>query len=376
MAMNRRGFVKLVLASATGAVATPMLQQSLFGKNFSESESLATNSLRDRAARKGVVFGSAVRGKQLMTDPPFAALFREQCGILTPELELKWDALRPAPDQFDFSGADRLLDFATSHGMLFRGHTLVWEIALPPWFDGYVTSSNVERVLTGHISSVLRHYAGKVSSWDVVNEAVQVQDGRADGLKVTPWLRLMGPQYIETAFRAAHEADPKAKLIYNENWIEPDDAGSEKRRRAVLSLLTDLKKRNVPVHGLGIQSHIFADAHVTGPNFYHFLQEVEDLGLSIQVTEMDVRDRHVPADLQTRDRLVAEQYERYLSFLLQFKSVKTIITWGLSDRYTWISYKNMYADGLPVRALPYDADLKPTLSCESMARAFDHALRR
>lgn len=329
-------------------------------------------TLRARAAAKGIRFGSAF-STEYMTNACYTELISEQCGILVPEVELKWAALRPTPTTFDFGRGDALYGFASDRKMLFRGHTLVWEQSLPSWFDEHVTSSNAEKVMKDHISAVVRHYSGKVSSWDVVNEAVQVNNGRADGLKITPWLRFIGPEYIEIAFRTAHEADPKTELIYNENWVEPDDSDCEKRRRTVLALLTNLKKKNVPVHGLGIQSHIFAEARVTGSNFYRFLQEVEDLGLSITVTEMDVRDQHLPADLQTRDRLVAEQYERYLSFLLQFEAVKTILTWELSNLYTWLSYNNKRGDGLPVRPLPYDAELRPTLSWQAMARAFDGA---
>ena len=203
-----------------------------------------------------------------------------------------------------------------------------------------------------------------------------MQGGREDGLKKTPWLRLIGPEYIELAFRAAHEADPKATLIYNENWIRAGRFGQRTPHRAVLNLLMDLKKRNVPVHGLGIQSHIFAEANVTGPNFETFLKEVEALGLAILITELDVRDRLSPADVATRDRLVAAQYEKYLSFLLQFESVKTVLTWGLSDHHTWIAEHNRRADGLPVRPLPYDSELKPKPAWRAMQSAFANASKR
>ena len=94
-------------------------------------------------------------------------------------------------------------------------------------------------------------------SWDVVNEGIQVEDGRADGLKVTPWLIYIGPEYIDLAFHAAHQADPKAMLVYNENWLEAENPAAEQKRQAVLSLLTRLVKRGVPIHGLGIQSHFY-----------------------------------------------------------------------------------------------------------------------
>jgi endo-1,4-beta-xylanase len=314
--------------------------------------------------------------KTLAADPQYADLVAQQCGILVPGNELKWDALRPTPGGFDFSGGDWIEQFARSHGMLFRGHTLVWEQALPKWFSTNINLENAERVLVNHISTVAGHYAGKVHSWDVVNEAILVEDGRADGLKVTPWLTYIGPEYIDLAFHAAHQADPKAMLVYNENWIESEDSAAEQRRQAVLSMLTRLVSKGVPIHGLGIQSHFLAETYVAGPGFKRFLQAVEDLGLSVLVTEMDVRDHHLPGDIAVRDGLVARQYYRYLSSILQFKSVKAVLTWGLSDGSTWISKHNPRPDGLPVRPLLFDAELHPKPAYAAVWRALNEAPKR
>ena len=127
---------------------------------------------------------------------------------------------------------------------------------------------------------------------------------------------------------------------------------------------------------MGVQSHIFAETYTTGPQFKRFLEEVSDLGLEILVTEMDVRDQNLPGDVALRERLVAEQYYRYLSFMLQFKAVKTVLTWGLSDRYSFVAVHNARRDGLPARTLPYDADLNPTPSWGAMQRAFRDAPSR
>ena len=106
--------------------------------------------------------------------------------------------------------------------MLFRGAPLVWEQALPKWFVPTVNLDNAKQMLLSHISTVVGHYAGQMHSWDVVNEAIRIEDGRADGLKVTPWLIYLGPEYIDLAFHAAHQADPKAMLVYNEDRLEPE----------------------------------------------------------------------------------------------------------------------------------------------------------
>jgi endo-1,4-beta-xylanase len=213
-------------------------------------------------------------------------------------------------------------------------------------------------------------------SWDVVNEAIWVEDGRADGLKATPWSLYIGPEYIDLAFHAAHQADPKAMLVYNQDRIEAENSWAEKRRQAVLALLTRLVRRGVPIHGLGIQSHIIAETDVTGPGFKRFLHAVEDLGLSILVTEMDVRDQFLPGDIAVRDGLVAKQYYHYLSFILQFKSVKTVLTWGLSDHSTWLAKDGRRQDGLPVRPLLFDADSQPKPAFDAVMRAFNEAPKR
>jgi endo-1,4-beta-xylanase len=356
--LTRRNFLR-----AAAAVA---LAPNAFG---------AANTLRQIAAAKGIAFGSALSVRSL-EDRPFVDLFARQCGIAAPEAALKWAALRPAPDSFDFKQGDSLYSFCQSHGILFRGHTLVWEQALPRWFGYAVTRENARKMMTDHIATVVRHYAGKIHSWDVVNEAVQIEDRRPDGLKMTPWLRWIGPEYIDTAFHVAHEADPRAILVYNENWLESEEAFADRKRAAVLSLLTRMTKARVPVHALGIQSHLFAGTNTRNASFERFLHQVSDLGLSIMITEMDVRDKNAPADIAIRDRLVARRYSEHLSFMLRFPAVKTLVLWGLSNRYTWLATHDPRPDGLPARPLPYDAELKPTPAWDAIRYALEDARSR
>jgi endo-1,4-beta-xylanase len=359
---TRRSFLLAAAASAGAYVLSP----NVFGM---------TKTLSTAAEAKGITFGSAISINSL-ADPSVASIFAEECRIVVPESALKWAALRPAPDVFDFKSADSLYSFCKAHGIQFRGHTLVWEQALPRWFSYTVNQRNATKFMTDHISAVARHFAGRMHSWDVVNEAFQIEDGRPDGLKMTPWLRFIGPDYIETAFHAAHEADPHATLVYNENWLEPADAVTDKKRNAVLMLLTRMKRNNVPVHALGIQCHLFADTNTCNPSFERFLHQVSDLGVDIMITELDVRDKKTPADVATRDRLVASQYYKHLSFMLQFPAVKSVITWGLTDRYTWIATHDPRPDGLPVRPLPYDAQLKQKPAWDAIRNAFDEAQPR
>ena len=375
--MTRRGWLKLALT--TCGTATCVRGSGLAGVLDSApaaASSRTLSSLREVAASRGILFGSMVLKSTMVSVPKYSDLVAQQCGIIVPGDELKWVSLRPSPGQFDFTDGDWIEQFACSHRMPFRGHTLVWEAALPKWFVSTVNLDNAKRVLLSHIHTVVGHYAGQMHSWDVVNEGIQIEDGRPDGLKVTPWLLYLGPEYIDLAFHAAHEADPRAILVYNENDLEPENNATEQKRRAVLTLLTRLVKNGVPIHGLGIQAHVYAETDVAGPGFKRFLQGVENLGLTILVTELDVRDRDLPGDIAVRDAQVAKQYYHFLSSTLQFKSVKTVLTWGLSDRFTCLSKRRPREDGLPVRPLLFDADLQPKPAFDAVMRAFNEAPKR
>jgi endo-1,4-beta-xylanase len=188
-------------------------------------------------------------------------------------------------------------------------------------------------------------------SWDVVNEAIAVYEGQPLGLRKTPWSELLGPDYIEIAFRAAAKADPKALLVYNDYGLEYDTPEDEAKRTAVLKLLKHLKSKGVPIQALGIQSHL--EGH-----------------------ELDVNDQKLPANPAVRDRIVAAIYEDYLSAALSEKAVTTVVVWGITDRISWLSTKNPRADGAALRPLPLDANFKPKLVWNAIARAFDRAPKR
>jgi endo-1,4-beta-xylanase len=165
-----------------------------------------------------------------------------------------WGSNSSRPNTYDFTRPDNFAKFASDNKILFRGHPLVWHKSNPKWLvkkfkDPDTTASEIERILTDHVSRLVRHYAGRVHSWDVVNEAINVADGRSDGLRTAPWLKFLGPEYIDLAFRTAAEADPKALLVYNDNRIAY--GGSGEHRAGVLKLLERLKSRGIPIHALG-----------------------------------------------------------------------------------------------------------------------------
>ncbi|OYX00313.1 MAG: hypothetical protein B7Z12_16370, partial [Caulobacter vibrioides] len=202
----------------------------------------AERALRDLAAGKGVIYGAAIEPEIVDRDPDFRALLRRQCASLTPENAMKWNALRPTRDSFNFAAADRVAALASAQGAAVHGHCLVWHEALPAWLPSALTPRTGVGLLTGHIRQVVGRYAGRVRSWDVVNEAVERNDGRPDGLRLSPWFRALGHDYLSLAFRTAHEVDPRARLALSDYGLEYDDERwMVEKRGTMLSLLENLK---------------------------------------------------------------------------------------------------------------------------------------
>ncbi len=338
-------------------------------------------SLGSHAAAHRLLYGCAVNMNALAADAAYAALIREQCRIVVAENAMKWGALRPTPDGFNFEQADALLAFAEANRMKIRGHNLVWHRDNPRWFDAQATAANARGLLVTHIETVVGRYAGRIHSWDVVNEAIDVADGRPDGLRNSPWLRLVGEEYIELAFKTARDADPQALLTYNDYGTEQETRAGEQKRAAAIELLRRMVARRVPVDAVGVQSHIAAWATQAGgipvaampygAGLMRFIASARELGLQVFITEMDVNDRALPADVPGRDAAVATAYRQYLELVLGDPAVRLVLTWGITDRYTWLNREEGRADGLPERPLPFDAADRAAPAFFAMRDSFD-----
>ncbi|MGA8939863.1 MAG: endo-1,4-beta-xylanase [Acidobacteriaceae bacterium] len=327
------------------------------------------DSIRAAGASRGILAGCAVNVAALRKDPAYRALLKAQVGIVVAEASFKFGPLRPTPTTFFFDDADYLASFAEENGMKLRGHNFVWHRQLPKWFDSYVTPANAKQVLVEHIERVGGRYKGKIQSWDVVNEAIQISDGLPGGFRNSPWQKMLGgtgllPEYLVVAYRTARRVDPKALLVYNDYGIEGEDEGSEKKRVAVMGLLREMQRRGVPVDALGVQSHITAvnkdgSVPVYGDGLRKMIAEARGMGLKVLVTEMDVNDRYVGPAIGVRDAAVAKMYGSYLKTVLADESVIAVLTWGITDKYTWLDREDARADGVPERPLPFDAEMQP-----------------
>jgi endo-1,4-beta-xylanase len=257
--------------------------------------------------------------------------------------------------------------------MKVRGHTLAWHNSVPDWIHN---QPNVRELFVQHIQTVVARYRGRVHSWDVVNEAILPADKQPGNLRKSFWYDAVGSDYIDLAFHTARSADPHAKLTYNDYGVEMDSDEDEERRRAILELLRGMQARRVPVDAVGIQSHIKAASKYTiGSGLRDYLAAIKDMKLEIYLTELDVNeDDVIPNDIPARDAAVAQTYRDFLHVALASPAVKLMLTWGVSDRRTWLNdgpTHHRKQPDRPQRSLPFDPQYRPTPSFFAIRDSFD-----
>jgi endo-1,4-beta-xylanase len=350
---------------------------------FARAQGPAGEGLKDIAARKSMRFGTAISaGRNQFGDAAYRALVERECNVIVLENEMKWQALEPAPGKGNFGPADDVIAWARNKGIAVRGHNLFWQAE--KWVPAWVAKQNfgprpaktVEQLMRTHVSTVCGHFGKAIKSWDVVNEAVDPADGK---LRQNALTRPLGAlEQIDLAFRLAHEYAPEAQLVYNDYMR--GDAGSAKHRAGVLVLLADLKKRGTPINALGLQSHIGSwDETDKGRadlvEWRKFLDEVTGMGYDLLITELDVNDRRLPADIAKRDAGVAAATRDYLDVTLSYPRLRDILVWGLADNVSWLQTwdEAPRTDKLPMRPTPFDAQLKAKPMRQSIADAIKAA---
>lgn len=333
-----------------------------------------SDSLQAHAAARGMFFGSAVFDEALAKDSALAAIVRAECGMIASEWSFKWDTLQPQRGRFNFAPADALLAFAAKSQLRLRGHTLVWHEANPQWLEAALSPQTGEALLTNHVARVASHFRGRLPHWDVVNEPLHPEDGPPLGLRDTPWFRALGPGYIDLAFHSAAGADPGALLVLNEFGLDYAIPWQERRRGALLELLSKLLAHGVPVQAVGLQAHLdAAEPALNQTVLSRFVADIARLGLKVIVTELDVRDDRLPADIASRDAAVAAHARAWLAAVLPNPAVLGVLTWGLSDQRSWLNERFPRRDGLAQRALPLDAALARKPLWSAIAAALDEA---
>jgi endo-1,4-beta-xylanase len=314
------------------------------------------DSLREAAVRNGLLFGTALCASDLSQKDQCDAIVQE-CNMVTPEFEMKWDVIARAPHAPDYRASDHLAEFASGNGLALHGHTVWWHGAIPEWLGGAPDRQFAEAAIE-HLEAVVSRYSGRMYSWDVVNEPLEPSHGCQAGLRQSRFLEALGPGYIGAAYRAAAALDPKAMLVLNEMGLEYASPDADRKRRMMLALLERELAAGAPIACLGLQSHLVAlEQPSRNPDLREFLREVRQLGLRVMITEMDVSDIRCPSDPSRRDAIVADTYRAHIELVLEESDVTAVSTWGLTDRKSWLNSYSPRPDHQPMRPLPLDATL-------------------
>jgi endo-1,4-beta-xylanase len=321
----------------------------------------ATPQTRSSAAGTGatpVPYGAAVRADALASDLSYRAAIIANCQIVVAEGEMKWPDIHPARGEYRFEKADAVMDFARQNNIEVRGHTLAWYGGMPAWTAAIENRAEAERELVDHIETVVSRYRGAIPSWDVVNEPLADWPKDGNPLRPSIWTSRLGADYLPIALRATAAADPDTRLVLNEYDVEFAGPRFAARRKALVQLLRSLRERDVPLHAVGLQAHLFADRSIDRDGLQELLSEIAALKLDVLITELDVIDYDLPGNVSERDALVAGVARQFLKTVCDVIRPRAILTWGLSDRYTWVPTYFKRADGMPNRPLPLDAELK------------------
>lgn len=314
-------------------------------------------TLREAAAAAGIHLGFALDRSVISGARPGAALAAREASSVTAENAMKWRELSPSPGCYDFDDADALVEFAEANGQRIRGHTLVWGRANgpPPWWSDDLASAPdpAERArerIDSHVATVVGRWAGRIESWDVVNEPFATVGGALDA--ESPFHQALGSSYIDHALRAARTADPAARLFVNEVLLERDDAKFD----ATLALATSLLAAGAPLDGIGFQGHF-----LTRPAFDDLrtrLQRVADLGLDVELTEVDLPIALFSAE---PDPFAAQgdAYAEIVRACLAVSRCTGITLWGFEDGDTWLDRALIWSGLAPNRPLLFDENLAP-----------------
>jgi endo-1,4-beta-xylanase len=315
-------------------------------------------SLRAYADKIGILIGAAVDPSKL-TEDAYAATIAREFNMVEPENGMKWGAIRPNQKTFNFKPGDQVVAFAQGHRMKVRGHCLVWQKYNPAWLmKGQFTSEQLSDLLREHIGTVMKHYAGQVFAWDVVNEAFDESGGFEHSIWYdSPGIGLAGKgtAYLEQAFRWARAAQPEALLFYNDYDAEGLNAKSD----AIYAMVKDFKRRGVPIDGVGLQAHIFNLSTKEISSISDNIARLTALGVEVHITEMDAA-----LPLNGKGKLLnksdlkkqAEIYRLVAKACLQHRGCTAFQIWGFTDKYSWIPG---YTKGAKGKALLFDESYAP-----------------
>jgi endo-1,4-beta-xylanase len=284
--------------------------------------SLRTQAPAPQAYAK--LLGAAVNVDAARRDAAYRRALTTTFTSVTPENALKWTVVQPRPGKFDFGPMDALVEYADATGKGIRGHPLLWHEQLPAWLThGRYTRQQLVDVVRRHIRALVLRYRGRIAEWDVVNEPLD-ENGR---VRRSLFFRVLGTEYIDIAFREARRADPAATLVLNQIGAEPPSLAS----RALLKLVRSLKRRGVPLDGVGLQNHRLDGSASTRAELEAVFADYRRLGVKVAITEMDM-----PLRAASERPRQSRAYRDAAEACAAARNCTGLTVWGVTDRYSWL----------------------------------------
>ncbi len=283
--------------------------------------------LRDAARAAGKKVGAAVQSGYL-ADGRYSSVLSRHFSYLTAEYEMKWVTIEPTQGVRNFSPGDNIVGYGQTNGMAIKGHTLIWHGSAPGWLNS-LSASDFRTAFEAHIRATGEHFRGRLYAWDVVNEAIA---DNGTGLRDTIFRQKLGDNYVADAFRLAHKADPEALLFYNDYGGEGLNAKSNR----IYDLVSGLKAQGVPIDGVGLQMHITASNSPSDSAVAANMRRLAELGLLVNISEMDVRTRDLPGTPQSKLDAQKAVYKSIVAVCVAEPRCDAVTFWGFTDAHSWI----------------------------------------
>lgn len=331
--------------------ADPAPTQIVAQKSRAKISFQEIHTLRDAALNahgRSILIGTAANIDAFHTDATYKTVLGREFDLLVAENVMKMDVTHPNIDTFDFSQSDELVSFAKQHAMQIEGANLIWSNQVPAWItSGGYNRAELLGIMKDYIMNVVGHYKGQIQSWVVVNEPLDTDELNRESV----WERVIGPQYIDYAFRWAHEADPQAKLYINEF----DTELTNEKSNSYYTLVQSLLKRKVPINGVGFEGHLDVAIQYPYAQLVGNMKRFANLGLQIQITEADIKLQNSPDPLPEKLKQQAKLYVDIIHACQDIKQCSGVTIWGFTDRYSWIPNFTHHPD----QPLIFDAQYQP-----------------
>jgi endo-1,4-beta-xylanase len=369
---ERRSVLKGFASAAMGTLAG-LLPGGPSIAQVTAAASPSERTIKSAAQRACLTIGSAVLSER--DDLPskrYTDILTREFQLATPGLTFKISRIARSPTDLNFVNSDYSYDTLKALGLGVRGHTILWHDYLPD-FIKRMSADEAKNFFYFYIDQLAGRYAGRLDSWDVVNEPTYFWKGNVSGLRDGPFLNAFGDKYIELAFKRVRAIDPSTKLVLNEAFSERGDAVGRFTRVRLLQLIDRLLDAGAPVQAIGLQAHLQPQHGVAYEEFAAFAQAIADRGLDIYLTELDVDDTIFPSNPAARDEAVAQVYEKFLTVALANGRIRQVIFWGFFDKNTSVPNKASLLDrDLKPRPLLYDENFVAKPAREAVIRALEH----